>query len=267
MTFATHDPFMNRYSLLASLVLGGSLSAVNMNSLAGQIQGTPSVQATHPSSDTNVRPVFQGLHLFINPANGETEFGGVSGLHGRMYMARRHDWRVPDLAQTNRVDMLSGGSRIVVMVLDNGPIYSSTNSGMTWTVIDTPGEYQFPLTIGPKGGGMLAKATILPSPDNQTTTNSSLSTWYAVGSGPNGSMLVLTGDVSQPAPALTIAHSGGGVIVSWPAAFTGYVLQENSDLSSTNWVDVTNSVNVVGGENQVLISSPADNNFYRLKSQ
>jgi len=114
---------------------------------------------------------------------------------------------------------------------------------------------------------MLAKATILSSPDNQTTTNSSLSNWYAVGSAPNGSKLVLTGDVSRPAPALTIAPPRGGMVISWPAEFTGYVLQENNDFTSTNWADVTNSVTVVGEKNQVFISSPAGNNFYRLRSQ
>jgi len=244
---------MNKNFLLAAAVGGGMFVAASADLPANQIQELPSTRA--------------GLHLLINPANGETDFGKVSGLHGRIYMARRHDWKTPDLEQTNRVDMLSGGSRIVVMVWDNGPIYSSTNSGMTWTVINTPGEYQFRLTIGPKGGGMLATATIYPSAANQSTTASPASSWYAIGSTPNGSKLVLTGDVSQPAPALNITQSDGGVVISWPAAFTGFVLQENNDFTSTNWADVTNSVNVVGGENQVFISSPAGNNFYRLRSQ
>ena len=112
---------------------------------------------------------------------------------------------------------------------------------------------------------MLATARIFPSPENQTVTNPPALSWYAVGSTPNGSKLVLTGDESQSAPALTITHSGEGVVVAWPAAFADFVLQENSDLTSTNWVDVTNSVNFVGGENQVNISSLGGNNFYRLR--
>jgi hypothetical protein len=217
-----------------------------------------------PSSETNSEPC---LRLLLSTGYGETKFGGVKGLHGLIYMAS--DWRTPSLAQTNLVDILSSDdkTRIVVMVADNGPIYSSTNSGMTWKVINTPGTYEFPLTIGLKGGGWIAAATIHPSPENQSAANSSVPNWYAVASAPDGSKMVMTEDPSQPAPALTIRHSGGGVVISWPAAFTGFVLQVNSDLSSTNWVDVTDPVNKLGEQNQVLISSPAANNFYRLKSQ
>jgi hypothetical protein len=42
------------------------------------------------------------------------------------------------------------------MVADNGPIYSSTNSGMTWLMINTPGKYEFFLTGDPIGGGFKA---------------------------------------------------------------------------------------------------------------
>jgi len=68
-------------------------------------------------------------------------------------------------------------------------------------------------------------------------------------------------------PILNISLTSNDVLISWSATYTSLALQENSDLTTTNWMDVTNSVNVVGGENQVLMSSPAGNNFYRLKSQ
>ena len=254
-------------------IIGDALVAAGSNGLfvvheeVTPIQEPSSAPEAHPSSNTNPKPLLQSLQLLLNPGNGETKFGSVNGLHGHMYTAK--DWRMPSLAQTNRVDILSSEdkTRIVVMVADNGPIYSSTNSGMTWTVINAPGKYEFPLTSGPNGGGFIAAATIYPSPENQSATNSPVSNWYAVGSAPDGSKLVMTGGTSQPAPALTIRNSGGGVVISWPAAFKGFVLQGNSDLSSANWVDVTDPVNKVGEENQVLVSSPADNNFYRLKSQ
>ena len=88
------------------------------------------------------------LRLMLATGSGTTKRGGVMGLHGLIYMAR--DWRTPNLAQTGRVDVMSTDDKtiIVVMVRDNGPIYSSTNSGMTWTVINTPGKHDFPLTSG-----------------------------------------------------------------------------------------------------------------------
>lgn len=256
---------MKRLLLLTAVILGGVLSLKAHVYPWDNSRQTTAIHAANSSSNTNHHAAFQRLHLWINPANGETVFGAVSGLHGRIYMARKHDWKTPGLTKTNLVDILSGGARIVVMVLDNGPIYSSTNSGMTWTVISAPGEYEFPLTIGPKGGGMFATARIFPSPDNRTVTNPPALSWYAVGSTPNGSKLIVTGNESQPAPALTITQAGDGVVISWPAAFTGFVLQENSELASTNWADVTNSVSTVGGQNQVNISSFGGNNFYRLR--
>jgi hypothetical protein len=68
-------------------------------------------------------------------------------------------------------------------------------------------------------------------------------------------------------PVLNITLAGNDVLISWSATYTGYALQANGDLTTTNWMTATNSVVTVGGQNQVLISSPAGNNFYQLKSQ
>jgi streptogramin lyase len=54
------------------------------------------------------------------------------------------------------------------------------------------------------------------------------------------------------------------VVVAWPSPSPGYVLQHNSACIQTNWVNTTNTVNVVNGQNQVLISPPTEKCFYRL---
>jgi len=193
--------------------------------------------------------------------------GGVSGLHGLLYMAG--GLNTPHFTRTSRVDILSTEDKavIVLMMRDNGPIYSSTNSGMSWTVINMPGTYEFPLTSDSDSDRYFAGATIHPSPENQGLTNLPSLNWYAVGSDPDGSKLVMTGGSSQPSPVLSIKYSGEMATVSWPSNFTGFILQQSGDLTATNWVDVTNAVNVVGNENQVTISPVAGNNFFRLKSQ
>ena len=69
------------------------------------------------------------------------------------------------------------------------------------------------------------------------------------------------------APLLRVVlTSTNTLIVAWPAPSTGFSLQQNAALGSTNWLGVSNSQAVVGSENQVLISLPAGNRFYRLKS-
>jgi hypothetical protein len=60
---------------------------------------------------------------------------------------------------------------------------------------------------------------------------------------------------------LTTANT---VIVAWPAPSTGFHLQQNPDVATSNWSGVTNAVNVVNGENQVTMSPPLGNRFYRL---
>src|ERR1043166_2743756 len=55
------------------------------------------------------------------------------------------------------------------------------------------------------------------------------------------------------------------VLIAWPAPSTGFVLQQNQTLSPGNWTTVTNSPATVGDEQQVIISPPAGNNFYRLQ--
>jgi hypothetical protein len=56
------------------------------------------------------------------------------------------------------------------------------------------------------------------------------------------------------------------VVVAWPAPSTGFSLQQNSDLHTTAWGSVTNTVNVVGSENQIVVAPPVGSRFYRLKN-
>jgi hypothetical protein len=71
-------------------------------------------------------------------------------------------------------------------------------------------------------------------------------------------------EVSVPLPALSIALSGTNVVVSWAWSSSDFVLQQNSDLTTTNWITVTNSPAVTNWQNQWLVSPGAGNNFYRL---
>jgi hypothetical protein len=51
-------------------------------------------------------------------------------------------------------------------------------------------------------------------------------------------------------------------VVAWP----GYTLQQNSDLTTTNWVNAANAINLVGNEYQAVILPLAGQQYYRLKS-
>ena len=61
--------------------------------------------------------------------------------------------------------------------------------------------------------------------------------------------------------------SPSSALISWPAPSTGYVLQQNTSLTTTNWVAVTNPPMVVNGEMQITVSPTVGNRYYRLKYQ
>ena len=67
-------------------------------------------------------------------------------------------------------------------------------------------------------------------------------------------------------PLLRIVRtSSNAVVVAWSAPATGFALQENSTVNSGAWTAVTNVINTVGAENQVIVAPPVGNRFYRLK--
>lgn len=54
------------------------------------------------------------------------------------------------------------------------------------------------------------------------------------------------------------------VILSWPAEFPGFALQENSDCTTTNWSNTTNNISLVDTNYQVVLPLSSGNNFFRL---
>jgi len=52
-------------------------------------------------------------------------------------------------------------------------------------------------------------------------------------------------------------------VVAWPAPSTGFALQVNTNLGTTNWAS-TGAPAVVGSENQVIIAPPVGRQFFRL---
>jgi photosystem II stability/assembly factor-like uncharacterized protein len=158
----------------------------------------------------------------------------------------------------------SGDQGRLVTVRDNGPIWTSEDSGAHWRRITAPGYYEFVIDSTPKGSQLLAVASIISSPELESATNFPGENWYSFVSAADGSKLVAVGGPSNSAPVLSIRSSGSNIVVSWPASFTGYLLQQSEDPVAANWFNVTDAVNVVGGENQVIIKSPAGNFFVRL---
>ena len=67
------------------------------------------------------------------------------------------------------------------------------------------------------------------------------------------------------APTLTVTHSGNSVTVSWPSPSTGFQLEQNSNLATTNWTTSGFTISDDGTNKSITISAPTGNLFFRLK--
>jgi len=65
-------------------------------------------------------------------------------------------------------------------------------------------------------------------------------------------------------PEASIGANGTSLFVSWPGGTPGYTLQQNSDLTTTNWVDVTNQPVLTNGLNIFTTPYNGSSSFYRL---
>jgi hypothetical protein len=126
-------------------------------------------------------------------------------------------------------------------------IYTSTNSGSSWQPSGAPDQFWQVIASSADGNKLIAAG-------GPTTVDDGYLFGY------NGSVYIYTAP-STNAPALSIVAGGGNASVSWPWPSTGFVLQENTNLATTNWVTVPNTPAVV---NQVIAPATNANNFYRL---
>jgi hypothetical protein len=128
-----------------------------------------------------------------------------------------------------------------IMLIGGAQIYTSTNFGVTWTSTYFPGY-----------------------------------SWRCVASSADGCELVAvqfdSGTIwirqAIPRPQMKITPSASDLSVSWIVPSTNFVLQQNSDLATTNWAEVTNppTLNLTNLQDEVTLTPPASNVFFRLKT-
>jgi hypothetical protein len=121
-------------------------------------------------------------------------------------------------------------------ILLPGETYSDVVFGIVINPTTPPGQYFGIVTL--QGGTNIFAATNLASP---------------------------IFEVTLPTASLDIALSGTNVLLSWPAPPGDFVLQQNFDLTTTNWTTITNTPAVVNGQNQVMLPTGSSNQFYRIE--
>jgi hypothetical protein len=82
-----------------------------------------------------------------------------------------------------------------------------------------------------------------------------------------GGFWALIGAVQVPgSPLLRVfVTATNTVVVSWASPSTGFLLQQNPNVNTTNWVNVAQTPADNGTNKSVLIKPPQGNLFFRLK--
>jgi hypothetical protein len=159
--------------------------------------------------------------------------------------------------------------------------YVSTNSGSNWTKYNIPGISTASSADGSKlivcYADSSAKGQIFISTNYGITWNNNSPSigWLSVASSADGNELWVGQNQgiwicrSTPSPQLNLAPSDTNLALSWLVPSTNFVLQQNSDLATTNWVALTNTttLNLTNLQNQVLLSPTNSSGFFRLIAQ
>jgi alpha-L-arabinofuranosidase len=173
-------------------------------------------------------------------------------------------------------------------ILDTGPGYpfldvfaaKTTNGVLSVLVINKARTNIFTRQITLAGFSPSAAATVLSygiPQDEATRTNGSVmmqdiaTNHMTIPGGdftyafPPYSMTLFT--LVPTGPVLTVSRPDNTtVLISWPWPSAGWHLQQNTDLGPTNWSTPSEMIQNDGTNNFIIVASPIDTRFYRLKS-
>jgi hypothetical protein len=111
---------------------------------------------------------------------------------------------------------------------------------------------------GTSTGGMYAMSGTIGQPDAGTMSGGN----YTLSGGFWGMVSVVQ---TPGAPLLAIYPTQtNAVFLVWPSPSTGYSLQENGDVNTTNWVGVAQTPIDNGTAKSVVVSPSSGRKFYRL---
>jgi hypothetical protein len=187
----------------------------------------------------------------------------------------------------NSVASSADGSKLIAASFF-GQLYSSTDFGATWVTNGAPNKNWTCVASSADGvrlagianlieyGGSCQIYTSTNSGANWTDSDASNLDFRSVAYSADGTKLVASvydGAIytlqTTPAPCLNIVLSCTNLALSWIVPSTNFVLQQSSDLTTTNWINVASEpvLNLTNLQDQTTLPTPAGNYFYRLKSQ
>lgn len=268
---------------VASSTDGNKLLAVEGSSVWTSTNAGFSWISNNVPTSNNGR--FYSFWSVASSADG-TKLFVVTYPGGLMYISTNSGltWNPRSVPGTAYEDLVCSADGTKLVMMDGfSPIYTSTNSGTTWIANNVP--YGTWASIASSADG--TKLVGVNSGVIYTSTNSG-TTWVSnsvpsshlvpVASSADGSKLVAAGGIptggiytlySAPTPQLNLTAASSNLAFSWLVPSTNFVLQQNLDLSTTNWVTLTNTptLNFANLQDEVALSSSNSSGFFRLMTQ
>ena len=174
-------------------------------------------------------------------------YSGGSGPRSYVSTNFGSTWTSNELPHIGRgfVASSADGSHLMASM---GHLYLSSDSGTTWAQQTIPGVvYSY------------AWGCVASSADGEQS-------FLGLGADDFGRPSTVYTRLSPQKPFLNLAASGLSLALSWIVPSTDLIVQQNSDLTTTNWVKVTNTpaLNLTNLQNQVILPATNRSGFYRL---
>jgi len=227
------------------------------------------------------------LHVWTNNAPG----GFVAMAVPNFFLGGIVDLVTADVNRDGKLDVVFAGSKSLqtgVIVLTN-----TGTSSFGFSSAGLPGISPFAIVAGDfNGDGYIDAAT--PNQANNTmsvlTNNGSgalsSNVTVTVGSGPesitaadvngDGRLDLISGNWNSPGtmtvvtnavlPALTITRAGAQTIVSWPAGWANWTLQQNTNLTTATWAPFSGVIGNDGFTKWATNSAPPNTLLFRLSN-
>jgi hypothetical protein len=158
-----------------------------------------------------------------------------------------------------------------------GNVYSSTNGGTSWISNSLPTAEWYSVASSADGNALVAatdRGMLYASTNSGAVwmSTNSLYPYFGSALSADGNKLMTMGANSlytlqySSAPQLKFRVSNGYFALSWPVPSTKYAVQQNLDLTTTNWVMLTNVpvLNLSNLQHEVIMSPVGSGGFYRL---
>lgn len=193
-------------------------------------------------------------------------------------------WRSNDVPQSGWQAVASSSNGKKLIAVSMGLFETTTNGGLSWTSNSAPAERVWDSVASSADGkklitGIGGTADAGPiyistnSGASWFTNDVPKSSWFGVCSSADGNRLAaattkIYASYTPARPTLAMRQTNGNATISWLVPSTNFVVQQNTDLSTTNWVDMTNIpvLNLTNLQDEVTVPRSESNTFFRLKT-